>query len=106
MDRSPAEEALIRRAAQIFGLAMGYIDYLSPATVLKPTPCQSLQYPLHLLHGKDDEVKAAYRKLSRQFHPDTLASQGMGEEFTAHATAKFREIQGAWETIKEQRSIR
>jgi len=102
-----AEEALIRRAAQIFGLAMGYIDLLIARYSPKADPHAKAYNILGISRtASDDEVKAAYRKLSHQFHPDTLASQGMGEEFTAHATAKFREIQEAWETIKEQRAIR
>lgn len=48
-----------------------------------------------------DEVKKAYRKLSRDFHPDTIASKGLPEEFTHFATEKFRSIQQAYERISK-----
>lgn len=52
-----------------------------------------------------DEIKKAYRKLSIEFHPDTVASKGLPEEFTVFATEKFRSIQEAYDAIKKERNI-
>jgi DnaJ like chaperone protein len=102
-----AEEALIKRAAQIFGISVSYIDHL----IARYSPTADPLVKAYNILGvdstaTDDQVKAAYRRLSREFHPDALAAKGMGEEFTAHATAKFREIQGAWQAIKDARGIK
>ena len=52
-----------------------------------------------------DEIKKAYRKLSIEFHPDSVASKGLPEEFTTFAAEKFRAIQEAYEKIKQDRNI-
>jgi len=102
-----AEEALIKRAAQIFGIAVSYIDHLIARAAPKADPLVKAYNTLGVdSSATDDQVKAAYRRLSREFHPDALAAQGLGEEFTAHSTAKFREIQGAWQAIKDVRRIK
>lgn len=52
------------------------------------------------------EIKKAYRKLILEYHPDTIASKGMADEFKEYATKKFREIQEAYETICKERGIK
>lgn len=102
-----AEEALITRAAQIFGIPASAVGNLFARYRAKDDPYEKAYSILGVeSSATDEEIKAAYRRLSRQFHPDTLAAKGLGEEFNAHATAKFREIQQAWETIKKARAIR
>lgn len=54
----------------------------------------------------DDEIKAKYRKLVSEYHPDKIASKGLPDAFIQFANDKFREIQGAYEKIKEQRSMK
>lgn len=51
----------------------------------------------------DQDVKAAYRKLAREHHPDKFAS--MGEQHQKAANDKFQKIQEAYEVIKKERSI-
>ena len=41
----------------------------------------------------------------RDFHPDTIASKGLPEEFIQFANDKFREIQEAYEMIKKERNM-
>jgi curved DNA-binding protein len=48
--------------------------------------------------ASDDEVKAAYRKLARKFHPDVNKS--------ADAQQKFTEIQTAYDVISDQKKRR
>lgn len=52
-----------------------------------------------------EEIKRAYRKLSIEFHPDSIASKGLPEEFTTFAAEKFRAIQAAYDTIRKERNI-
>jgi len=102
-----AEEEMIRRAAKIFRLSDSFVEMLCNRYGGCSNASDKSYAILNIPRtATDDEVKRAYRKLSIEFHPDTLASKGMGEEFLGHATAKFREIQDAYESIKRERGIR
>ncbi|MBO4409563.1 MAG: DnaJ domain-containing protein, partial [Spirochaetales bacterium] len=57
-------------------------------------------------NATEAEIKKAYRKLILEYHPDTIASKGMADEFKEYATKKFREIQEAYETICRERNIK
>jgi len=54
----------------------------------------------------DDTVKATYRKLVRENHPDALIAQGMPEEFVEIANDKLAAINAAYDRISAQRGIR
>lgn len=49
--------------------------------------------------ASDDEVKKAYRKLSRKYHPDA----NVNNPNQAEAEAKFKEVQAAYTQIMKQR---
>jgi DnaJ like chaperone protein len=53
----------------------------------------------------NDAIKQAYRRLVREYHPDTIASKGLPEEFTKFANEKFREIQEAYEAVRQERGF-
>lgn len=53
----------------------------------------------------DQEIKRVYRKLMSQYHPDKLMGQGLPEDMVAVATEKAKEIQVAYDLIKERRGI-
>lgn len=53
----------------------------------------------------DQEIKRAYRKLMSQYHPDKLIGQGLPEDMIAVATEQAKEIQVAYDLIKERRGI-
>jgi len=44
-----------------------------------------------------DEIKAAYRRLANQYHPDKVLH--LGEEFRILAEEKFKEIQKAYDEL-------
>lgn len=54
-------------------------------------------------NATNEEVKKAYRKMAKKYHPDKL--QGLGEEHLKGAKEKFQKIQLAYEKIKKERGI-
>lgn len=99
----PAEETTLRRIKEIFriseeqynsikGVYFNDLDRYYKA--LNSTPQSSTQ-----------EIKSNYKKLVKDFHPDTIVSKGLPEEFTDFATTRFREIQEAYEIIREERKF-
>ncbi|MDE0046050.1 MAG: DnaJ domain-containing protein [bacterium] len=55
--------------------------------------------------ASDQDVKAAYRKLLRENHPDRVTAQGLPEEFIEVANRKMAEINAAWDRIKKERGL-
>lgn len=51
-----------------------------------------------------DEVRTAYRKKVKDFHPDKLAAKNLPEELLKFSSDKFNEIQGAYDAIKMYRN--
>ncbi len=101
---SSAEERLIVEAARIFHFSTAKYEMIK-ARYIKDVEkyyavldCRS--------SDSDDQIKKQYRKLVREYHPDTIISKGLPEEFTKLAEAKFREIQQAYEKIKDQRGMK
>ena len=50
-------------------------------------------------NATDEDVKRAYRKLSRQYHPDANINNPKKDE----AEAKFKEVQQAYQQIMDER---
>lgn len=55
--------------------------------------------------ASDDELKAAYHRLVRENHPDSLIARGVPAEFIKLANEKLAAINGAYEAIKKERGI-
>ena len=51
----------------------------------------------------DNEVKKAYRKMAKKYHPDKLLN--LGEEHVEVARRKFQKVQEAYEKIRKERKI-
>ena len=106
-DFSSSEEALIREAAAIFGISAALFESIKQRYVGSAKNSVQAYAVLGLqTNASVDDIKRAYRKLSVEFHPDTIASKGLPEEFTVFATEKFREIQQAYDTLKKERTIK
>ena len=54
----------------------------------------------------DAEIKKAYRRLVREYHPDKLMGQGLPEEMIKEATERSQEIQTAYDLIKKSRGMK
>ena len=53
--------------------------------------------------ASESEIKSAYRKMAKKYHPDKVAS--LGEQAQQAAKEKFQEINNAYEKIKKERGI-
>ena len=52
----------------------------------------------------DDEVKKAYRRMAKKYHPDRVGH--LGKEHQEGAEAKFRQVQEAYEHIQKERGFK
>jgi len=55
-------------------------------------------------NATNDEVKSAYRKMAKKYHPDRV--QNVGEDYKDGVKEKFQKIQEAYEKIKSERNIK
>jgi DnaJ like chaperone protein len=52
----------------------------------------------------DDAIRAAWRQLMRDNHPDFVASKGVPADFIARAGEKLARINAAWDRLGEARA--
>jgi len=53
--------------------------------------------------ASDSEIKRAYRRMARKYHPDTVSH--LGEDLRLAAEEKFKKLNEAYERIKKERNI-
>ncbi|NBB82019.1 MAG: DnaJ domain-containing protein [Alphaproteobacteria bacterium] len=100
-----AERAYLAEIARLFGIAEADWRRLEaielgegaadPYSVLGVAP-----------DAADADIKAAYRQLVRENHPDTLVAQGLPAEFVEVADRKLAAINAAYAEVKAQRGLR
>jgi DnaJ like chaperone protein len=99
----PEEESVLKRLKGIFHISDQQFDHMKATyfedvdRYYKALSCTA--------ESSDQEVKAKYKKLVKDFHPDTIVSKGLPEEFTEFAAKRFREIQEAYEKVRQERNI-
>ncbi|HUI59990.1 MAG TPA: TerB family tellurite resistance protein [Steroidobacteraceae bacterium] len=52
-----------------------------------------------------EEIRATWKRLMRENHPDSLAARGVPAEFIARANEKVARINAAWDRIKRERGM-
>lgn len=101
---SLAEETLIYSAATIFNIQP---DRLA---LIKSRYSNTLDNAYIILganpQDSNEKIKKRYRELAQAYHPDKISSKGLPNEFVQLAHEKFREIQSAYEEIKEERGMK
>ena len=100
-----AEERLIRAIAGELGLSSR--DYDEAMAMFNPTASLDAAYAtLGITPAATDlEVKKAYRRLAKEYHPDVLASKGLGEDFNRFAEDKMKAINEAYAAIEKARGL-
>jgi DnaJ like chaperone protein len=106
-ERDVAQLEALLRAAGAGPAGAGPRDPRGPGT---PPPRARLDDAYTALgltsEASDAEVKRAYRRLVSENHPDKLASKGLPESMRQVAEERTREINLAYELIKESRNFK
>lgn len=103
-DLNTHEERLIKRAVEIFRFGdQNYHQLKSRYVVVKNQAYQVLGCTPD---ATDEQIKKQYRTLVHSYHPDKIASKGLPEEFLQLAHDKFRQIQTAYDEIRQERGIK
>lgn len=98
---SSAELNLIQRIAMLLGLRQFEFDQLK--SMFWKDSADAYKVLGLNKSASDSEIKAAYRKLAREHHPDKVAS--MGDQYQKAAKEKFQKIQEAYEILKKERGL-
>jgi DnaJ like chaperone protein len=93
----PAEQQFLQRVATIFGLVRGAF---AEETAHEDDPYEVLGTSRKASSG---DIKAAWRRLTREHHPDTLMAKGMPKEYIELATKKMAAINAAYDRIRAER---
>lgn len=113
----PAEHEMLVRIARRLGLTerdVTQLEALLRAASAGPSaagvpPAQRLDDAYAALGlsstASDTEIKRAYRRLISQNHPDKLASRGLPESMREIAEERSREINAAYDVIKDARQF-
>jgi DnaJ like chaperone protein len=98
----PGESAFLERVADIFGFSPNEYRRIRAAHI---GPDKGDPYVVLgvAYDASDEEVKATYRLLVRENHPDKLIARGVPEEFIRLATDKLAAINAAYDKIEAER---
>jgi DnaJ like chaperone protein len=99
-----AEIDYLRKVAHIFGLGEHEFERIR-AEHLGPDKADPYEILGVTRQADDAEIKAVYRKLVREHHPDRLIAKGVPKEFIDVATEKLATINAAWDKISKERGI-
>ncbi len=97
-----AEINYLRRVAAILGLSEHAFARLHAGHAGREDPYAVLGLTRA---AKDGEVRATWRKLVRENHPDKLIAEGVPEEFIEVANRKVAGINAAFDQIRKERGL-
>ncbi len=102
-----AELDFLARCARGFGLDGAAWDRARGGTARTQAGTEADPYGVLGIarSATDDAVRAAWKQLMRDNHPDGLAAKGVPPEFIARATEKVANINAAWDRVKRERGL-
>jgi DnaJ like chaperone protein len=101
------EQAFLSGVHRAFRLDRLAWDRASGAAPSRPSSDEPDPYEiLGVARSADgEELRAVWRKLMRENHPDALAARGVPPEFIEKASASVARINAAWDRIKRERGL-
>ncbi|HVO14636.1 MAG TPA: TerB family tellurite resistance protein [Alphaproteobacteria bacterium] len=100
-----AEKAYLERVAQIFGFDEATFRRIE-AENFGPDKADPYSILGVARDAAPEAIKAAYRKLIRENHPDKLIAEGLPEEFVGAANDRMAAINDAYDRVSKERGIR
>jgi DnaJ like chaperone protein len=103
-DVRPSELDYLRAVAELFGLSRADFHRLCAEEC---AGCDVDPYGVLGVEPQidDESLKAAYRRLIREHHPDRLIARGVPADFIAVATDKMARINAAYDIIRRERKL-
>ncbi len=102
-----AELAYLRDVAGIFGFDAAAFERIRRSHLGPELVAEDPYAVLGVLKSaSDDALKATYRQLMRENHPDRLIGAGLPAEAIRLANQKVAAITAAWDTIRSERNLR
>jgi DnaJ like chaperone protein len=102
------EQEFLRRVHRRLGLDQVSWDRAFGETPRAPMPVDDDDPYLELgvtRATSGEELRATWKRLMRENHPDSLASRGVPADFVARASEKVARINAAWDRIKRERGL-
>lgn len=102
------EQQFLMAVCHRLGLGQNAWERASSGAPRRPVPPDG-EDPYEILGvprgATGDDIRAAWKRLMRESHPDSLASRGVPPEFIASATEKVARINAAWDRVKRERGL-
>jgi DnaJ like chaperone protein len=100
----PNEEEFLRQVAKRFGISESHFNYIKARHIVahQRNPYEVLGVEPEI---GNEALKAHYRKLVAENHPDKLLARGVPPEFVHIATEKLAAINESYHTIAKERGI-
>jgi DnaJ like chaperone protein len=100
------EEKMIKGIAEIFKMPINLVESIK-AQFFKGNQQYNISDDYKVLlsepNDSDEEVKKKYYKLAKEYHPDTLVSKGLPDEFLKFANERLSSINEAYDRITQSR---
>jgi len=97
----PKEIELLEKISGAMGVTSN--DFISIKNMFIPETDSSYKILEIDPASTNEEVKKAYRRMAKKYHPDKVSH--LGDEFRKSADEKFKSVNEAYEKIKKERNI-
>ncbi len=104
---NPAEERFLAAVRARFGLSERAWEQARAGAAGRVEPAGPDPYAVLGVsrNASTEEIRATWRRLMRENHPDTLAARGVPPHFIEAATRRVSEFNAAWNRIKRERGL-
>jgi len=99
------EEKMIKDIAKIFKMPINLVESIKVQFFKEDQQNISDDYKVLLSESNDsdEEIKKKYYKLAKEYHPDTLISKGLPDEFLKFANERLSSINESYDRITQYR---